>query len=311
MPQSQSPLRLGTRGSKLARTQSEMVRNLLAERAGVACEIVVVKTSGDRIQDRSLADMGGKGLFTKELEDALLAGEVDLAVHSMKDVPVTGPDGLAIRALLPREDPRDAFISNVAPTLEELPRGVRIGTSSVRRRAQIARTRPDLEIALLRGNVDTRLAKLDAGEYDAIILAYAGLRRLHLQGRVTSLLSLQHWLPALAQGAVGVQTRHDDHRAHEAVDLLDDIPTQVELACERAFQLALDGTCRTPIAGLALFSGRRLEFRGEVLAPDGSDFVETQFDAQLDDRTHIADAHRLGFNAGLALKPRAARWLAV
>jgi hydroxymethylbilane synthase len=307
MPQSPFTLRLGTRGSKLARVQAEMVRAELAVRADTQCEIIVVKTSGDRIQDRSLADMGGKGLFTKELEEALLANEIDLAVHSMKDVPVLLPPGLAIAAILPREDARDVFISPVAKTLEELPRGVRIGTSSVRRQAQVARTRPDLEIALLRGNVDTRLAKLDAGDYAAIVLAHAGLRRLGFDARVTSLLS---WLPALAQGAIGIEIRSDDARARSVVKTLNDHNSEVALSCERAFQLALDGSCRTPIAGLATLAGNRLAFRGEVLAPDGRDFVETAFEKTLEGDS-VAAAANAGREAGAALKPRAIRWLAV
>ena len=311
MPQSpdEKPLRLGTRGSKLAAAQATMVRNLL-ETAGRACELVIVKTSGDRIQDRSLADAGGKGLFTKELEDALLDGRVDLAVHSMKDVPIDLPAGLALAALLPREDPRDAFLSNKATTLADLPKGAHLGTSSVRRRAQLLRARPDLEIGLLRGNVDTRLGKLDAGTFDAILLAYAGLKRLGLAARATNLLAPEDWLPALAQGAVGIEIREDDANARAAVAALDDPATSVALACERAFQAALDGSCRTPIAGLAQYADGVLKFRGEVLSPDGGDFVETEFETALgtDARRHAAERGR---EAGLAIKPRAAAWLAL
>ncbi|HUO94178.1 MAG TPA: hydroxymethylbilane synthase [Rhizomicrobium sp.] len=308
MPQNPVPLRIGTRGSKLALVQAEMVRSLLAAKA-CPCEIVVVKTSGDRIQDRSLADIGGKGLFTKELEQALLARQIDIAVHSMKDVPVVCPDGLAIAAILPREDPRDAFISNSAATLEDLPPGARIGTSSVRRQAQVARARPDLEILLLRGNVDTRLSKLDAGQYDAILLAYAGLKRLGLAARVTRLLPLNDWLPALAQGAVGVETRAGEETT-AAVRTLNDPFSETALACERAFQAALDGSCKTPIAGLAAYTGHQLVFRGEVLAPDGSDFVETGFEIRLGDDP-VNAAAEAGRESGLALKPRAKNWLAL
>ena len=308
MPQNPAKLRIGTRGSKLALVQAEMVRGLLAAKL-CPCEIVVVKTSGDRIQDRSLADIGGKGLFTKELEQALLAKEIDIAVHSMKDVPVALPDGLAIGAILPREDPRDVFVSHLAPTLEHLPERARIGTSSVRRQAQIARARPDLEIVLLRGNVDTRLAKLDAGNYDAILLAYAGLKRLGLESRATLLLPLADWLPALAQGAVGVELRAGDSETSAAVALLNDPFSETALACERAFQAALDGSCRTPIAGLAAYTGTQLVFRGEVLAPDGSDFVETGFEISLKDDV-VREAAEAGRESGLALKPRAAAWLA-
>ena len=309
MPQSPSHkvLRLGTRGSKLATTQSGMVRDLLIA-AGVPCELVIVKTSGDRIQDRSLADAGGKGLFTKELEDALLDCRVDLAVHSMKDVPVEVPAGLSLAAILPREDPRDAFLSHKATSLDELPKGARMGTSSVRREAQLRRARPDLDISLLRGNVDTRLRKLDTGDFDAILLAYAGLRRLGLGERPTALLDTDAWLPALAQGAIGVEIRSDDAVTRGAVSRLNDPATALALACERAFQAALDGSCRTPIAGLARYDAGVLTFRGEVLSPDGRDFVETGFETVLgaDALGHAAERGR---EAGLSIKPRAASWL--
>jgi hydroxymethylbilane synthase len=309
MPQSQSSLkfRIGTRSSKLARAQTDMVQGLLLG-GGADCEVVPIRTSGDRILDRPLADAGGKGLFTKELEDALVDGRIDLAVHSMKDVPTTFPDGLGIAALLPREDPRDAFLSHKAASLAELPKGARIGTSSVRRRAQVMRTRPDLEVVLLRGNVDTRIAKLDAGTLDAILLAHAGLKRLGLEARATSLLSPEDWLPALGQGAVGIEIRNDDVRTASLVTPLDDRTTGVALACERAFQSALDGSCRTPIAGLATFTNGRLVFRGEVLAPDGSDFVATKLDKALSSNA-VGDAENAGRESGFELKPHAARWL--
>ncbi|MGD0143173.1 MAG: hydroxymethylbilane synthase [Rhizomicrobium sp.] len=311
MPQSQSlpKLRIGTRGSKLARVQTEMVQTVLRSRGGVDCEVVTITTSGDRIQDRPLADAGGKGLFTKELEDALLDGRIDLAVHSMKDVPTIFPYRLGIAALLPREDPRDAFLSHRAKSLAELPKGARIGTSSVRRQAQVMRARSDLEVLLLRGNVDTRLAKLDAGALDAILLAYAGLKRLGLEARATSLLSPADWLPALAQGAVGIEIRNDDGRAASAVAPLNDHATTVALACERAFQSALDGSCRTPIAGLGTYEKGRLVFHGEVLAPDGSDFVVAELDVVLGTDA-VSEAEIAGRELGLELKPRAARWLA-
>ena len=287
-----------------------MVRAQLVERGLGDVEIVVLKTSGDRIQDRSLADAGGKGLFTKELEDALLHERIDLAVHSMKDVPVAIPPGLSIAAVLPREDPRDAFLSHKAKTLAELPKGAVVGTSSVRRHAQVARARPDLTIKLLRGNVDTRLAKLDGGEFDAILLALAGLKRLGLADRATTILSSEDWLPALAQGAVGIEIRETDTRAREIVAQLNDLTTEVVLNCERAFQFALDGSCRTSMGGLATYANNVLSFRGEVLAPDGSDVVETAFEKNLghDPRNH---AEQLGREAGEALKPRALKWLAI
>ncbi|MGZ6007191.1 MAG: hydroxymethylbilane synthase, partial [Rhizomicrobium sp.] len=212
-----------------------MVRSALVAN-GRACEIVILKTSGDRIQDRSLADAGGKGLFVKELEDALLRDDVDLAVHSMKDVPTDLPAGLALTAFLPREDPSEAFLSHTAKTLAQLPSGARVGTSSVRRHAQVARLRPELETVLLRGNVDTRLRKLDDGEMDAIFLAYAGLKRLGLQDRATTILSTSDWLPSLGQGVVGIESREADNYAREALGFLNDTASEIALTCERAFQ---------------------------------------------------------------------------
>ncbi|MBV8979026.1 MAG: hydroxymethylbilane synthase [Alphaproteobacteria bacterium] len=296
MPPDVKPLRLGSRGSRLALVQAEMV----AKQLGCPVEIVVLKTSGDRIQDRPLADAGGKGLFVKELEDALLGEGIDLAVHSMKDMPVLLPGGLAIAAVLPREDPRDVFVSNAAPSLGTLAHGARVGTSSVRRAAQVKRARPDVETVLLRGNVDTRLARLDAGTMDAMILAHAGLKRLGLESRATELLDV---LPALAQGAIGIEVRRGDARATVAVAGLNDGDTDAALACERAFQAALGGSCRSPMAGLATIKGGRLHFRGEVLAPDGSDCVSVEIEAA------TGDAERAGRDAGLSIRDRAARWL--
>lgn len=304
----QSTLRIGTRGSVLARVQTDIVARAL-ETAGIACEILAIRTSGDRIQDRPLADAGGKGLFTKELEEALLAGIIDMAVHSMKDVSVILPPGLKIAAVLARENPADVFISPTARSLTALPAGARVGTSSVRRAAQIQRTRPDLKPVCLRGNVDTRLKKLDSGEADAIILALAGLKRLGRESRITDILSTDEWLPSLAQGAVGIEIRSSDGDTARAVAPLDHAPTAAALACERAFQSALDGSCKTPIAGLAELCGTKLKFRGEVLAPDGSDFAGTAFECDCIEYGNAA-AERAGREAGLALKPRAARWLA-
>ena len=308
MPQNRT-LRLGTRGSKLALVQAGMVRAaLIAD--GQPCEITILKTSGDRIQDRSLADAGGKGLFVKELEDALLREEVDLAVHSMKDVPTILPAGLTLTAFLPREDPSEAFLSHKAKTFADLAKGARVGTSSVRRHAQVARLRPDLEIVLLRGNVDTRLRKLDDGEMDAIFLAYAGLRRLGLAHRATMVLPTGTWLPSLGQGVVGIEIRADDDFARDRLAFLNHAPSEIALACERAFQNALDGSCRTPIAGLATVEGETLSFRGEVLAPDGSDSAATGFTLALGHAPR-AEAEQAGRTCGLALKPRVANWLAL
>jgi hydroxymethylbilane synthase len=308
MPQTSKILRLGTRGSRLALVQAEMVRAAVKRKTGRDCELVVLKTTGDRILDRPLADAGGKGLFTKELEDALLRDKIDLAVHSMKDVPTALPAGLAIAALLPREDPRDVFISKKARVLKELPQGARVGTSSVRRQALVARARPDVELALLRGNVDTRLTRLEAGDYDAIILALAGLRRLGLDDRATTLLEPTTWLPALAQGAVGVEIRESDVDTRSALAPLNDTATEIALACERAFQAALDGSCRTPIGGLATLSESKLSFHGEVLSPDGANSADTQFELALGGDP-VGEAARAGRDAGLKLKPRVAPWL--
>jgi hydroxymethylbilane synthase len=303
----QSTLRIGTRGSRLARAQAESVAKALEAR-GVACEIVLIKTTGDRILDRPLADAGGKGLFTKELEEALLADRIDIAVHSMKDVPAALPRGLAIAAILPREDPCDVLLSPTGCPLAELPAGARVGTSSVRRKAQLLRRRPDLDCVLLRGNVDTRLARLDSGQIDAAILALAGLRRLGLAQRPMYVLSTDDWLPSLAQGAVGIEIREEDGAAGGAVGPLDHAPSAIALACERAFQAALDGSCRTPIAGLAKTGPSSLSFRGEVIAPDGSDAVGIA--AEYIEYGKI-EAARAGRELGETLKPRAARWLAV
>ncbi|MEI9996179.1 MAG: hydroxymethylbilane synthase [Rhizomicrobium sp.] len=308
MPQ-HTPLRLGTRGSKLALVQANLVKDLLAAR-GAPCEIVILKTSGDRIQDRSLADAGGKGLFVKELEEALLKEEIDLAVHSMKDVPTALPPGLSLSAFLEREDPSEAFLSRKAGTLADLPGGARVGTSSVRRHAQVARRRPDLDIVLLRGNVDTRLGKLDAGEMDAIFLALAGLKRLGLQDRATEVLDPAQWLPSLAQGVIGIEIRETDTQARELTGQLNHTPTELALTCERAFQAALDGSCRTPIAGLATVERDVLSFRGEVLAPDGRDAKTTSFDLVFGPNPR-AEAEDAGRQAGEALKPSVQHWLAL
>ena len=308
MPQTSKILRLGTRGSRLALAQAEMVKAALKRKAGRDCELVVLKTTGDKILDRPLADAGGKGLFTKELEDALLRDKIDLAVHSMKDVPTAVPSGLAIAALLPREDPRDVFISKKARMLKELPQGARVGTSSVRRQALVSRARPDVELSLLRGNVDTRLNRLEAGDYDAIILALAGLRRLGLDGRATTPLEPKNWLPALAQGAVGVEIRESDADARAALAPLNDAATEIALACERAFQAALDGSCRTPIGGLATLSDSKLSFHGEVLSPDGKNSADTLFELALG-ADPVGEAARAGRDAGLKLKSRVAPWL--
>jgi hydroxymethylbilane synthase len=312
MPHSRSEtvLCVGSRGSRLARAQAELVRKQLHAKTAIATSLIPVTTTGDRVKDRPLADIGGKGLFAKELEEALLRGAIDLAVHSMKDLPVEIPAGLQLAATPMREHPADAFLSNVANRLCSLPKGARLGTSSVRRAAQIVRCRPDLVIVPLRGNVDTRVAKLDSGEIDGVVLAFAGLKRLNLERRVTEILDPEEWLPALAQGALAVEMREQDVNCETISRALHHVPSGIVLACERAFQGALDGSCRTPIAGLATIENDCLRFRGEVLAPDGSASEETAFTLTLgsDPETEAAKAGR---NAGLAIRERTLPWLAL
>jgi hydroxymethylbilane synthase len=265
-------VRIGTRGSPLALAQADEVRAKLMAAHGIAAEaieIVVIRTSGDRIQDRPLAEAGGKGLFTKEIEEALLIGDIDLAVHSMKDMPTELPQGLAIAGILEREDVRDAFISLRWPTLASLPQGAKVGTSSLRRAAQVRRFRPDLEVVGFRGNVQTRLAKLEDGVAEATFLACAGLRRLGRADRITAAIDTGVMLPAVAQAAIGVEIRADDVVVEGLVKSLDHVPSATVVAMERAFLARLEGSCRTPIAGLATLSGDDITLRGEILTPDG------------------------------------------
>ena len=270
----QSRLRIGTRGSALALAQAREVQRLLmaAHRMDeAAIDVVVIKTTGDRIQDRPLSEAGGKGLFTKEIEEALLDGSIDLAVHSMKDMPTALPEGLAITSMLPREDVRDAFISAKWPTVDALPQGAVVGSSSLRRQAQLRRMRPDLQVVTFRGNVDTRLRKLADGAVDATLLAVAGLNRLGLADRITSTIPLDVMLPAVAQGAVGIETRFDDAATAALLAPLNDPATSLCVTAERAFLARLEGSCRTPIAGLGqLREAGVFTFRGEILTPDGS-----------------------------------------
>jgi hydroxymethylbilane synthase len=292
-------IRIGTRGSPLALAQARMTRDALAAQGAGEIEIVTIRTSGDRIQDRPLSEAGGKGLFTKEIEEALLGGSIDLAVHSAKDMPTALPDGLMLAACLPREDVRDAFISGSAKSLRELPHGAVVGTASLRRQAMVRRLRPDISTAVLRGNVETRLRKLEAGEVDATLLALAGLKRLGLADKATALLDAQEFLPAVGQGAITIEAREDDARTRELLAKIDHADTSVALACERAFLAVLDGSCRTPIAGHAVLDGDTISFRGMILRPDGSEAFETS-------RTgHRRDAVALGADAGAELKGRA------
>jgi hydroxymethylbilane synthase len=295
-------LRLGTRGSPLALAQARMVREALAMAHGFepeAIELVVIRTTGDRIHDRPLADAGGKGLFTKEIEEALLDGRIDLAVHSSKDMPTVLPPGLVLAAFLEREDPRDAFISRKANTLADLPRSAAVGTSSPRRQALVRRMRADLRVVDLRGNVETRLRKLDAGEADATLLALAGLKRLGLTDVATRVLEVDEFLPAVGQGAIGIETRADDGKTRTLLDAINHADTAAALVAERAFLAALDGSCRTPIAGHATIAGGTLRFRGMIVKPDGGEAFEAARSGP------VRDAEALGTDAGRELRARA------
>lgn len=264
-------LRIATRKSPLALWQAEHVAaRLRGAHPGLAVELVGMSTQGDRILDSPLAKVGGKGLFVKELEVALLDGRADIAVHSMKDVPVEFPDGLHLPVILEREDPRDAFVSNAYARFEDLPQGARVGTSSLRRQCQLAARRPDLVIDSLRGNVNSRLAKLDAGQFDAIILAAAGLKRLGFADRIRCELEPEVSLPAIGQGAIGIECRCDDARTAALIAVLDDAGTHLRLRAERALNTRLKGGCQVPIAGHAILDGDRLWLRGLVGEPDGS-----------------------------------------
>jgi hydroxymethylbilane synthase len=296
-----SILRIGSRGSPLALTQTREVRDRLAAVAALApdrIEIKVFRTKGDILVDRPLAEEGGKGLFTKEIEEALLAGTIDIAVHSAKDLPTFLPAGLTIAGFLPREDARDVFVSPKAKTLKDLPPGARVGTASPRREAMVKRLRADVSMVLLRGNVETRLRKLDSGEVDATVLAAAGLKRLGLISAATEILDVEGFLPAVGQGAIAIETRTDDAKTRTLVAMVDDPDTAAALAAERAFLAILNGSCRTPIGGHAQLSGDRVRFRGMILKPDGSDALEVVREGSR------ASAAELGADAGRELRSR-------
>lgn len=269
------PLLIGTRGSPLALWQARHVRARLMEAHGLGegeIDLNVITTSGDRIKDKPLRDFGGKGLFTKEIDEALVRGDIDMAVHSMKDLPTELPIELCIAAVLPRADVRDAFISTKAPSLADLPPGASVGTSSLRRQSQVRKLRPDLRVVDFRGNVETRLKKLYEGKADATLLALAGLERLGLASHATSILSTEEMLPAVAQGAIGVTSRNDDVKTRALLEALNDARAATAVTCERAFLGRLDGSCKTPIAGLAEIDEGFLRFRGLILAPDGTEW---------------------------------------
>jgi len=297
----QSPLlRIGTRGSPLALVQARMVRAQLAQALGAAeeaIELVIIKTSGDMIQDRPLSEVGGKGLFTKEIEEALLGNRIDLAVHSAKDMPTFSQPGLTLTACLEREDPRDVFISRKVKTLAELPQGATLGTASLRRQAIAKGLRPDLQVQQLRGNVETRLAKRAAGTVQATILALAGLKRLGKTGVGTAIPEAE-MLPAVGQGAVCIEARADDAQTRGWLAAIDHAPTAVCVRAEHAMLVVLDGSCRTPIAGHAILTGAELHLRGLIARPDGSEVIATER------RGSIAEAAALGRDAGEELKRR-------
>jgi hydroxymethylbilane synthase len=295
-------LRIGSRGSALALAQAHEVQRALAAARAIApaqIAIKVIRTAGDKIQDRPLAEVGGKGLFTKEIEQALLSCTIDIAVHSSKDMPTALPTGLVLSAFLPREDPRDAFISRKAKSLAELPAGAVVGTASLRRQAMLKRLRGDLGVVALRGNVETRLRKVAAGDVDATLLAAAGLKRLGLIGEATALLDVDEFLPAVGQGAIGIETRADDAATSALVSKINDADTATALAAERAFLAVLDGSCRTPIAGHARIEDGVVRFRGMILRPDGSAAFEASREGRRD------EAAALGADAGRELRHRA------
>ena len=294
-------IKIGTRGSPLALAQARETRERLIAAHGLDpadIEIVAITTTGDRIKDRPLNEIGGKGLFTKEIEDALLAGEIQFAVHSMKDLPANLPDGLVIAAVLPREDPRDAFISPLAKSIAELKIGATIGSSSVRRTAQVLRLRPDLKTVQFRGNVETRLRKLSEGVADATFLACAGLSRLGLADKITAVVPVDVMLPAIAQGAIGIEIRENDEATRSLLTAINHRESELAVACERTFLKALDGSCRSPLAGLATLQGNILRFRGHALTPDGVHCFETTREGA------SGDAAKMGEEAGQDVKAR-------
>ncbi len=301
------PVRVGTRGSRLALAQAKEVCGRLAAAHQAlavpgALETVVIKTEGDRILDRPLADIGGKGLFTKEIEEALFDGRIDLAVHSMKDMETWLPDGLTIAAILPREDPRDVLLSPSAATIADLPKGAVVGTASLRRQAQILHARPDLKVVPFRGNVQTRMKKLEAGEVDATILALAGLRRLGLEGHENTAISVADMLPAVAQGAIGIECRAGDVATRALLTALDDPAAADCVRAERALLAALDGSCRTPIGGLATYDGgdgRTLALDALIATPDGGTVHRAGRQGA------AADAADMGRDLGEELRARA------
>ena len=303
LPDPKSPLRIGTRGSPLALAQAYETRERLSIAFGLSLdsfEIVVIKTTGDIVLNRPLKEIGGKGLFTKEIEEALLQDSIDIAVHSMKDMPVQQPDGLILDTFLPREDVRDAFVSRIHKSLADIPQGATVGTSSLRRKAQLMSKRPDLKIVEFRGNVQTRLKKLDDGVAECTFLAVAGLNRLKMEDIITAPISTDEMLPAVAQGAIGIERREKDIKVATMLEAIHNSTTGLLLSAERAFLEALDGSCETPIAGLAEFKNENLRFRGEILKTDGSEVYSDEQVVAKEDATlvGIEMAHKLLSQAG-------------
>lgn len=293
LPSSASPLRIGTRGSPLALAQAYETRQRLMVAFDLqedAFSVVVIKVTGDAVQDRPLKEIGGKGLFTREIEDELLAGTIDIAVHSMKDMPVLQPKGLLLDTYLPREDPRDAFVSPSKSAVSALDDGAVVGTSSLRRKAQLLHARPDLNIVEFRGNVQTRLKKLENGVAECTFLAMAGLNRLGLDNVPATPIDTDIMLPAVAQGAIGIERREGDTRIAQLLEAVHDARTGQQLAAERAFLETLDGSCETPIAGLAELEGDTLRLRGEVLRPDGSERIHDEATVPVEDGDAVGRA---------------------
>ncbi|MFY9239575.1 MAG: hydroxymethylbilane synthase [Roseovarius sp.] len=297
MPSPSAPMKLGTRGSPLALAQAYETRRRLSAAFDLpeeAFEIVVIKTTGDDraliATDTPLKELGGKGLFTREIEQAMLDGDIDIAIHSMKDMPVLQPEGLVLDTYLPREDVRDAFVSPTAKSLADLSEGAKVGSSSLRRRAQVMVRYPHLDVVEFRGNVQTRLKKLDEGVAACTFLAMAGLKRLGRPEVVTAAMEVEDMLPAVAQGAIGIERRKDDMRAAHMLEAIHDTETGQRLAAERAFLEALDGSCETPIAGLAELDGGTLRLRGEVLRPDGSESLKDDRSAPIEDGAELGRA---------------------
>ncbi len=302
LPNPDRPLRIGTRGSPLALAQAHETRDRLMaahDLPDTAFSIVVIKVTGDAIQDRPLKEIGGKGLFTREIEEAMLAEEIDIAVHSMKDMPTEQPEGLVLDTYLPREDVRDAFVSHGVERLVDLQPGQRVGTSSLRRRAQLLNRRPDLEVVEFRGNVQTRLRKLQEGVADCTFLAMAGLNRLGMGHVARGPITPEEMLPAVAQGCIGIERRSGDTITADMLAAIHDAQTGLRLAAERAMLATLDGSCETPIAGLALLEGNEIWLRGEILRPDGSEAIAEE------GRGPAADGAALGEEIGRRLLSRA------